>query len=276
MAPKFRPASGPGGRRKRRGIGVGDGRRPCPGQGKLAAGAANVLLMPGRPSAASVACGGRPLPPGWVSSGARATGPTGRSLMRARRIGIRSRPRGLAGPGGDRWRRWRRRWHTRRFRARFCGHARAVGLFFLVAAAGGRGGRGCAWFQVDRGRVLRVGGRGVPGCPRPPRRPPCPGRQPAVPLPRPALLPRVRGSRRPGRPPAERHRVARQAEPSAGGGGRRRLRRAPVRRPSGSLGGGETKTARFLALVAEEHGPLAGIPCHRWRGSAPCSPPRSA
>ena len=32
------------------------------------------------------------------------------------------------------------------------------------------------------------------------------------------------------------------------------------RRPSGRIPGGATKTARFLALVAEEHGPLAGIP----------------
>ena len=42
-------------------------------------------------------------------------------------------------------------------------------------------------------------------------------------------------------------------------GGHRRLSRS--RRPSGRVPrGGATKTARFLALVAEEHGPLAGIP----------------
>ena len=32
------------------------------------------------------------------------------------------------------------------------------------------------------------------------------------------------------------------------------------RRPSGRVSGGATKTARFLALVVAEHGPLAGIP----------------
>jgi hypothetical protein len=46
--------------------------------------------------------------------------------------------------------------------------------------------------------------------------------------------------------------------PSRTGAGPRRA--APGPRGRGSPGRGETKTARFLALVTEQHGPLAGIP----------------
>ena len=81
------------------------------------------------------------------------------------------------------------------------GHPRRPGL---VAAAPGPGPR------LHPGRVPRLGARGVPGRPRPPRRPaPVPGRAEGT--------------------------VPRKA----------------------------TKTARFLSLVTERHGPLAAIPLDR-------------
>ena len=72
---------------------------------------------------------------------------------------------------------------------------------------------------VHAGRVPHLGAGGMPGRPRPPRRPPGPGRH-------------VQRPAQGGRCPAAGEVLAR----------------------------GETKTARFLALVAERHGPLAAIP----------------
>ena len=101
---------------------------------------------------------------------------------------------------------------------------------------------------VDHGRVPRVGDRGVPGRPRPPRRPPrLPGR-PGDDLPDDRTT--ANGS-------SPERRTARTAagSPPAGTGA---VSRSP--RPAGRVPrGGATKTARFLALVAEENGPLAGI-----------------
>ena len=86
---------------------------------------------------------------------------------------------------------------------------------------------------VYPGRVPRLGAGGVPGRPRPPRRPGLvvPAIDPAA-----AAPPRPRGCRPP---------------PGAAHAGRRLTRGA---QGSGPRGG--TKTARFLTLVAERHGPL--------------------
>ena len=100
---------------------------------------------------------------------------------------------------------------------------------------------------------------------------PAPAAAPAILQPRPALLPsgaaRPAGPGRPGDDlPDDRtaagdssheSRIARTGAgvlPSGTGTASR------SRRPSGGIRDGETKTARFLTLVAAEHGPLAGIP----------------
>jgi hypothetical protein len=111
----------------------------------------------------------------------------------------------------------------------------------------------------------------VEECPVAPGRRAAPVAAPVIPLPRPALLPSAAARPAgPGRPGDDR-----PDDPAAAGGSSRQSRTAqaaaggppagagtasrPDRRPGG-IRGGETKTARFLALVAEEHGPLAGIP----------------
>ena len=82
--------------------------------------------------------------------------------------------------------------------------------------------------------------------------PVAPGRRAARPAPPSRVDPgRPAAARPPPRRP--RHRPA-AADPAAGPDG------SPVPPPARAARGGETKTARFLALVAEEHGPLAAIP----------------
>ena len=112
----------------------------------------------------------------------------------------------------------------------------------------------------------------VEECPVAPGRRAAPAAAPAVPRPRPGRLPsgtaRPAGPGRPGddlpddRTPAggssHETRIARTAAGGSPAGTGTLSRSHPSSGPVPR--GGETKTARFLALVAEEHGPLAGIP----------------
>jgi hypothetical protein len=111
----------------------------------------------------------------------------------------------------------------------------------------------------------------VEECPVAPGRTAARAAAPDVPLPRPALLPsgaaRPAGPGRPGDDLPDDRTTAgdtsqenRTTRPAAGRTPAGLGTAARSGRPSGGPRSGETKTARFLALVAEEHGPLAAIP----------------